>query len=62
MKYLRHKEKGILTPFNESIASDEWEVYEEADPAPPADPPKRGRKKSAEDAESAPEGEDAPAE
>jgi len=29
MKYLRHIEKGILVPFNPSISSPEWEVYEE---------------------------------
>jgi ABC-type Fe3+ transport system substrate-binding protein len=37
MKYLRHKEKGVLVPYNPAHLSDEWEEYEE--PAAPVPTP-----------------------
>lgn len=50
MKYLRHKEKGFLVPFNPSIQSAEWEEYEEPHPSDeqegdPAEPEVKVRKK-----------------
>jgi ABC-type Fe3+ transport system substrate-binding protein len=35
MKYLRHKEKGVLVPYNPAHLSDEWEEYEEPAPEVP---------------------------
>lgn len=47
MKYLRHKEKGFLVPYNPSISSAEWEEYEEPGPqdSPAEEPEVKERKK-----------------
>lgn len=43
MKYLRHKEKGVLVPYIPSIVTEEWEIYEEPE-AVPAPPPVERKK------------------